>query len=71
MKNGITINNICPGDTPHVSFDEAVRAAKDPARGMPARPSPPDIAEIAVWLCSDAARYVSGSNIWVLGRESM
>lgn len=71
-KNGITINNICPGDTPHISFDEAVRAAKDPAdRTRPIKPSPPDIAEIAVWLCSDAARFVSGSNIWVMGREAM
>jgi 3-oxoacyl-[acyl-carrier protein] reductase len=70
-KNGITINNISPGEIPHLELDEAVRAAKDPAsRPNQRNASPSEIAEAVVWLCSDAARFVSGGTIWVLGREA-
>ena len=71
IKNGITINNIAPGAIPHIELDEAASAARDPAK-RPKRQnaSPGDIAEIAVWLCSDAARFASGGTIWVLGREA-
>ncbi len=71
VKNGITINNISPGEVPHSEFEEAVRVGRDPAkRPKRTNASPYDIAEVVVWLCSDAARFVSGGTIWVLGREA-
>lgn len=68
--HGIRVNNINPGviDTPmlrahgeHIVPPLAARAAL----GRVGTPS--DIAGVAVWLCSDEARYVTGQSLLVDG----
>lgn len=64
--DGIRVNVLAPGlvDTPMAARavgDPAVRAflrTKQPLAGGPARPE--DVADAAVFLCSDAARLVTG-----------
>lgn len=62
IAHGITINAIAPGPTPHVSLDEALRAVRG-ERAPTAGNHPQDIAEIAAFLCSDAAARVTGAVI--------
>ncbi len=65
---GITINAIAPGPTPRATFDEALAALRGehPAtRGS----TPHAIAEIAAFLCSDAASHVTGAVIPVPGER--
>jgi 3-oxoacyl-[acyl-carrier protein] reductase len=62
-RHGVTSNVIAPGliDTPMLaSMNDAARAKL--AAGIPAREvgQPTDIAEAAAYLCSEAARYVTG-----------
>jgi NAD(P)-dependent dehydrogenase (short-subunit alcohol dehydrogenase family) len=61
VQQGIRVNAVCPGqvDTPMVNH----RPGFDTGRvvepiGRPGRPE--EIAEAVVWLCSDAASYVTG-----------
>jgi NAD(P)-dependent dehydrogenase (short-subunit alcohol dehydrogenase family) len=70
-REGIRVNAICPGstDTPllggFMSSSEAARKlilASTPC-GRLGRPE--EIAEAAVWLCSDRASYVSGESLFV------
>jgi NAD(P)-dependent dehydrogenase (short-subunit alcohol dehydrogenase family) len=65
-KAGIRVNAVCPGaiDTPmmgritnHRTDWAAKMAASEPV-GRMAQPS--EIAEVVVWLCSDAASFVTG-----------
>jgi NAD(P)-dependent dehydrogenase (short-subunit alcohol dehydrogenase family) len=69
--HGITVNAIAPGatDTPlnATSYTPAVRAAyeKRIALGYIAQPS--DIGDAAVFLASDASRYVTGHELLVDG----
>jgi NAD(P)-dependent dehydrogenase (short-subunit alcohol dehydrogenase family) len=69
---GIRINAVCPGmiDTPmtrgdpgkEVMFDTLVATSPTGRRGLPE-----EIAEAAVWLCSDKASFVIGQGIPVDG----
>ncbi len=83
---GITVNAICPGsaDTdrldflgrrPDGSYDETLRAQAIAARGA-AIPlgrvaTPEDVAELTVFLASDAAGYVTGQAINLAGGAIM
>jgi NAD(P)-dependent dehydrogenase (short-subunit alcohol dehydrogenase family) len=70
-QRGIRVNCVCPGviQTPMTE-----RVLRDPARQaqITARPmgrvgTPEEIAEAVVWLCSDAASFVTGHTMTVDG----
>jgi NAD(P)-dependent dehydrogenase (short-subunit alcohol dehydrogenase family) len=65
FKNGITANCIEPGATDHMTFDDALKAAKGDYLQWQQRKNPAahDIAGIILFLCSEAGRFVSGSRI--------
>lgn len=83
-KTGVTVNAICPGftDTPmlHKSIDTIV--AKTGRSRQEAEASlrdvnpqgrfiqPDEIAETAIWLCSDAAASITGQAISLSGGET-
>jgi 3-oxoacyl-[acyl-carrier protein] reductase len=62
---GITVNCIEPGPTAHMTFENALKAASGDYSTWQQRESPTchDIAEIIVFLCSEAGRFISGSTI--------
>jgi NAD(P)-dependent dehydrogenase (short-subunit alcohol dehydrogenase family) len=69
---GIRINAVCPGatDTAMTAMARERRGGTD--KGMPGIPmgrraSPEEIAEAAVWLCSESASYVTGHALAVDG----
>ncbi len=69
-KSNIRVNAVCPGfiDTPMVRGIEDPKAF--PTDVMPAIPrmgKPEDVANAVVWLCSDAASYVTGHLLAVDG----
>ncbi len=71
-SNGVRANCICPGgvDTPMTGGAFATEESRARARraiplGRYAQAE--DIAEVAVWLLSDASRYVTGQTIPVEG----
>jgi NAD(P)-dependent dehydrogenase (short-subunit alcohol dehydrogenase family) len=67
-KHGIRVNAICPAfiDTPLIDFitsepdSLAVLAAEHPIGRLG---TPQEIAEAVVWLCSDAASFVTGHSL--------
>lgn len=68
---GIRVNNVSPGviDTPMLRAsvdDELARPfiAFTPAR-RPGQPA--DVGDVAVWLCTDEARFVTGQSLLVDG----
>ena len=72
-KQGIRVNAVCPGMTrtpmtqPHTDTAaqaQAQRVAQSPFGRMG---TPEEIAEAAVWLCSDAASFVTGHAMAVDG----
>ena len=72
-KSGIRVNAVCPGaiDTPmmgritdHRPHRAAKMAAGEPVGRMG---TPQEIAEAVVWLCSDAASFVTGHPMAVDG----
>jgi len=75
--DNIRVNVICPGliDTPMADrFAEGMQAAGMDAEQMvlsltplKRRGTPAEIAEAAVWLCSEAASYVTGHSMVVDG----
>ena len=71
--DGIRINAVCPGivDTPMIRrriAGDAKREAQFEASSPIGRMGTPDeIAQAVVWLCSDAARYVTGHAMVVDG----
>jgi 3-oxoacyl-[acyl-carrier protein] reductase len=67
IRNGITVNAIAPGDVPYVELEDAL-ADLDHAGGWPTRPAPrpQDAGEVAAFLCSEAARFVTASVINVV-----
>jgi NAD(P)-dependent dehydrogenase (short-subunit alcohol dehydrogenase family) len=73
-KQGIRINVVCPGATMtpmlekhiHTPEDEAEIAALNPMNRIC---SPSEIAEAAVWLCSDRASFVTGVSLPVDGGQ--
>lgn len=71
-REGIRVNAVCPGpvDTPIVAGIGAVpglRAAWDEAVPMGRFAAPEEVAEVAVFLASDAASYMTGAIIAVDG----
>jgi NAD(P)-dependent dehydrogenase (short-subunit alcohol dehydrogenase family) len=74
--HGIRVNSVCPGytSTPMV-MDRGIQARRDPvamARIVAREPmerlgSPREIAEAILWLCSDAASFVTGEALAVDG----
>jgi NAD(P)-dependent dehydrogenase (short-subunit alcohol dehydrogenase family) len=70
-QQGIRVNCVCPGMIQTPMTESALR---DPARQaqITARPmgrvgTPEEIAEAVVWLCSDAASFVTGHAMTVDG----
>ena len=67
---GIRINNINPGviDTPMLrAHGDAIRAPLADRAALKRLGTPEEIAGVAVWLCSDDARFVTGQSILVDG----
>jgi NAD(P)-dependent dehydrogenase (short-subunit alcohol dehydrogenase family) len=64
-RRGIRVNAICPGPvltpmmTANMSDEAIAQLAQTQPGGRIARPE--EIAEVAVWLCSDRASFVSGA----------
>jgi len=65
FKQGITVNCIEPGPTAHMSFEDALKAAKGNYSDWQKRGSAcaHDVAETIAFLCSEAGRFISGSTI--------
>jgi NAD(P)-dependent dehydrogenase (short-subunit alcohol dehydrogenase family) len=68
-KTGIRINAVCPGfiDTPLVQRAGATQAGADRYVPVGRIGAPEEVAEAVVWLCSDAASYVTGHMLAVDG----
>jgi NAD(P)-dependent dehydrogenase (short-subunit alcohol dehydrogenase family) len=69
---GIRINAVCPGATETAMTAMARARRGDDGKVMPGIPmarraAPEEIAEAAVWLCSDAASYITGHAMAVDG----
>ncbi|WP_428655865.1 SDR family NAD(P)-dependent oxidoreductase [Runella sp.] len=73
---GITVNNLAPGviETPRIKEsvpeveERIAQRMTTPEGGMG---QPEDCAGMAVFLCSDAGRYITGQNIFVDGGMSL
>jgi NAD(P)-dependent dehydrogenase (short-subunit alcohol dehydrogenase family) len=68
--HGIRVNNIAPGvvDTPMLRAHGGDVIPPLAARAALGRiGTPEDIAEVAVWLCTDEARFITGQSILVDG----
>lgn len=70
-RSGVRVNAICPGSTDTPMLQGFMGSSAD-ARKMilASAPSgrlgtPEEVAEAAVWLCSDRASYVSGESLFV------
>ncbi len=68
-RNGIRANAILPGiiDTEAVQASMGERLTKMDAVLPMGVGQPADIADVAVWLCTDAARYINGQALVVDG----
>ncbi len=72
-RAGIRINDVCPGvvDTPLVAGMIAqqpkLASRLDQVEPVGRKARPEEIAEAVVWLCSDAASFVTGASISVDG----
>jgi NAD(P)-dependent dehydrogenase (short-subunit alcohol dehydrogenase family) len=67
---GVRVNAVCPGviDTPMVQRAYSPeRIASVAARQMGRLGTPEEIAQVVVWLCSDAASFVTGTAVQVDG----
>ncbi|VWC88819.1 short-chain dehydrogenase [Burkholderia lata] len=69
---GIRVNAVCPGGIAHTAITDRPENRDDMARLTQATPmarlgEPRDIAETVMWLCSPAARFVTGQAIAVDG----
>jgi NAD(P)-dependent dehydrogenase (short-subunit alcohol dehydrogenase family) len=68
--SGIRINNINPGviDTPMLQrHGDDIRVPLANRAAMKRLGTPDDIADVAVWLCTDEARFITGQSIFVDG----
>ncbi len=67
---GIRINNVAPGliRTPmNADLDETLVAAFSAHAALKRAGAPADVGDVAVWLCSDDARFVTGQTLLVDG----
>jgi NAD(P)-dependent dehydrogenase (short-subunit alcohol dehydrogenase family) len=75
-KTGIRINCICPGPVKTALFDrveEAIPGASEGAKDMIPMGrvgEPEEIAEAVIWLCSDAASFVTALALSIDGGEA-
>ncbi|MFO7955614.1 MAG: SDR family oxidoreductase [Candidatus Brocadiia bacterium] len=61
FPHGVTVNCLEPGHIEHATLEEAVAAARELPDRDEARPY--DVAEVVAFLCSEAGRFVTGSQI--------
>lgn len=64
--HGIRVNNINPGviDTPMLrAHGDAIIPSLAARAALGRIGTPEDIAEVAVWLCTDEARFITGQSI--------
>lgn len=72
-KKGVRVNAICPGATMTPMMEEWLHddpkmlALMEGSHPIGRLATPEEIAEAAVWLCSDAASYVTGAALCVDG----
>ncbi|MEU3372251.1 SDR family oxidoreductase [Streptomyces sp. NPDC006711] len=71
-KGGIRVNAVCPGPTRTPGFERVAAgtgliAAQEAATPMGRMATAPEAAAAAVWLCSDAASYITGTALSVDG----
>lgn len=72
-RRGIRVNAICPGvtDTPmmqaYIKGNAQLEAAMNATLPIGRMGRPDEMAQAAVWLCSDAASFVSGESMMVDG----
>jgi 3-oxoacyl-[acyl-carrier protein] reductase len=66
-EHGVTVNAIAPRTVPYVELSEAVADLEGEAYRGRAGPRPQDAGEAVAWLCSEAARAVTGTVV-ELGR---
>lgn len=71
-KQGIRTNAVCPGgvETPmfaKLGDDPAIRAAVNGMHPIGRMGQPEEVAELVVWLCSDAASFVTAAAVAVDG----
>jgi 3-oxoacyl-[acyl-carrier protein] reductase len=64
LQHGVTVNAIAPGDIPYVDLDDALNDLEH-GKAWTGRtaPRPQDAGDIAAFLCSEKARFVTGSII--------
>lgn len=71
---GIRVNNVAPGV---IRTPMSADIPEDMAKGLAGHAAlgrlgePDDIADVAVWLCSDAARFITGQTIFADGGFSI
>lgn len=71
-SRGIRVNAVCPGGIAHTAITERPENRQHIAQLMQATPmarlgEPADVAETVMWLCSPAARFVTGQAIAIDG----
>jgi NAD(P)-dependent dehydrogenase (short-subunit alcohol dehydrogenase family) len=72
-SKGIRVNAVCPGFTQTPMLDMVVKhrgdrvAAAIAQQPLPRIASPDEVAQAVLWLCSDAASYVTGHAMAVDG----
>jgi len=72
-SSGVRVNAVCPGSTDTPMLQASMSLSKDVEKMILAsQPGgrlgrPEEIAEAAVWLCSDRASFVSGESMLVDG----
>lgn len=70
VRHGITVNAIAPSTIPYVELEDAL---DDLQRGTAwqqrVAPRPQDAGDIATFLCSEEARFVSGAVIPIVGGQ--
>lgn len=76
VRSGIRINCVCPGPTYTGLFDHVATVIPNAEEGAKAEVPmgrvgrPEEVAECVVWLCSDAASFVTGHPLSVDGGEA-
>ncbi|QPC82298.1 glucose 1-dehydrogenase [Phototrophicus methaneseepsis] len=65
--NAIRVNAVCPGNV----LEPDMPAAEVPANAMKRMGTPEEVASVVLFLCSDAAAFLTGQSINVDGGEAM